>query len=129
MELVAKMPVSSAPKRSACAMDAKGVERVVIAEAAFDFEDHERAEETGEETDEQSREGLNESRGGGDGDESGDCAGDGAEGGGFAVVDPLGDGPAEGGSSGGEVSVDEGTGCQRSGRQGAAGIESEPAYP
>jgi hypothetical protein len=33
-----------------------------------------------------------------------------AEGGGFAVVDPLGDGPGDGGGRGGEVGVDEG-GC------------------
>ena len=44
--------------------------------------------------------GLDEAGGGGDGDQSGDCAGDGAEGGGLAVVNPLGDGPAEGGGSG-----------------------------
>ena len=74
-------------------------------------------------------EGLDEAGGGGDGDEPGNRAGDGAEGGGLAVVDPFGDGPADGCGGGGEVGVDEGAGGQRAGGEGAAGVESEPAYP
>ena len=80
-------------------------------------------------SDEQRREGLDEAGSRGNGDQSGDRAGDGAERGGLAVVNPLGDGPAEGGCGGGKVGVDEGAGGQRAGAQRAAGVESEPAHP
>ena len=74
-------------------------------------------------------EGLDKAGGRGDGHQSGDRAGDGAQGGGLAVVNPLGDGPAEGGGGGGKVGVDEGAGGQRAGGQSAAGVEAEPAHP
>jgi len=63
--------------------------------------------------------GLDEAGGWGDGDQSGNRSGDGAEGGGLAVVNPLGDGPSDGGSGGGKVGIDEGAGGQGSGVEGA----------
>jgi hypothetical protein len=83
----------------------------------------------GDEADGQCAHGLDKAGGGGDGDQPGDRAGDGAQGGGLAVVNPLGDGPADGCRGGGEVGVDEGAGGQRTGAEGAAGIEAEPAHP
>ena len=44
-------------------------------------------------------------------------------------MNPLGDGPADGGGGSGEVGVDEGAGGQRAGGQRAAGVEAEPAHP
>ncbi len=43
---------------AASAVDAEGIERVVIAQAAFDLKDHEGAEDAGDETDEQRRNGC-----------------------------------------------------------------------
>ena len=102
---------------SAGAMHAEGIQRVVVAEEALDDEDHEEAEEAGDQADGESRHGLHKAGGGGDGDQSGNRAGDGAQGGGLAVVNPLGDGPADGGGGGGEVGVDEGAGGQAAGGQ------------
>jgi hypothetical protein len=76
---------------SAGAVNAKGVERVVVAEEAFDHEDHEEADDAGDEADGQRAHGLDKAGGLGDGDQAGDRAGDGAQGGGLAVVNPLGD--------------------------------------
>ena len=114
---------------SAGTMHAKGVKGVVVAEEAFDYEDHEEADEAGYQADDQGAHGLYKSGGGGDGDQSGDCAGDCAEGGGLAVVNPFGDGPADGGGGGGEVSVDEGAGGQGVRGESAAGVETEPTHP
>ena len=44
--------------RSACAVHTEGVEGVVVAQAALDLEDHERAEDTSKDADEQGGEGL-----------------------------------------------------------------------
>ena len=85
MARVAKRPVSRAP-RVRQLVDAKGVERVVVAEAAFYFKDHEGAECAGNDADKQRRKWLDKSGGWGDGNESGDSAGDGTESGRFAVV-------------------------------------------
>src|ERR1017187_1165404 len=122
-------PREQCAQGSASAMHAEGIERVIVAEHALYLEDHKGAEEAGDDADEQGREGLNEPRGGGDGDQAGDRAGDGAERGGLAVVEPLEDRPANGGSGGGEVGVYEGAGGQGAGGQSAAGVEAEPAYP
>ena len=59
--------------------------------------------------------GCDEAGGGGDGDQAGDGSGDAAQGGGLAVVHPLGRGPGERGGSGAEVRVDEGAGGEASG--------------
>src|SRR5208337_111546 len=67
------------------AMHAKGVKGVVVAEAAFNRKDHERADHAGDEADEERGEGLDEAGSGGDGDQPGDAAGDGAQSGGLAV--------------------------------------------
>jgi hypothetical protein len=96
-------------ERAACAVDAEGVERVVVAEPWFLTRvTMKEAEDAGDEADQQARHGLDEARGWGDGDQAGDGSGDGSEGGGLAVVDPLGDGPADGCGGGGEVRGDEG---------------------
>ena len=87
---------------------AKGVKGVVVTEEALDLKDHEGAEDAGDEADGERGEGLNEAGGRGNGDQPGDRTGDGAESGGLAVMNPLGDGPADGGCGGGEVGVDEG---------------------
>ncbi len=103
---------------SAGSVNAKGVQRVVVAEKALDDEDHGEADDAGYETDDQCAHGLNKARGGSNRDQSGDCAGDGAQGGGLAVVNPLGYGPADGGGGSGKVGVDEGAGGQGAGGRG-----------
>jgi len=97
---------------SAGSMNAEGVQRVVVTEEALHDEDHKEAEDAGEESDDQRREGLHKAGGGGDGHQSGDRAGDGAQGCGLAVVNPFGDGPADGGGGGGKMGVDKGAGGQ-----------------
>jgi len=116
-------------ERAACTVNPEGIEGVVVAEPAFDFEDHEGAKGAGDDADEERGERLDEAGGRRDGDEACDSSGDGTESGGFAVVDPLSDGPAKGSGGGSEVGVDEGAGGERTGAKGAAGIEAEPADP
>ncbi len=114
---------------AASAVDAEGVERVVVAKVVFEAGDHIEAEDAGDEPDEQGGHGLDESRGGGDGDEAGDGSGDGSEGGGFAILEPLGEGPTDGCRGGGEVGGDKGGGGECSGVESGAGVEAEPAEP
>ena len=114
---------------AADAVNAEGVERVVVAEELFDAEDHEAADDAGDAADGESRHGLNEAGGLGDGGQSGDRAGDSAQGRGLAVLQPLGDDPGDGGGGGGELRIDEGAGGQRPRAQRAAGVEAEPAHP
>jgi hypothetical protein len=59
----------------------------------------------------------------------GNRAGDGSEGGGFAVLNPLGGYPADGGCCCCKLRVDKGAGGQRTGIECAAGVEAEPAHP
>src|ERR1700721_1116103 len=99
------------------AVDAKGVERIVVAEAGLDLEDHEGAEEAGRKADEQRRHGLHKSGSGRNGDKAGDCAGNRAERCRLAVVKPLKDGPAKSRGCCGEVGVDEGAGGKWAGAQ------------
>src|ERR1017187_7558488 len=110
-------------------VDPKGIEGVVVAEEPLDPEHHEGADQIGDGADGQGAHGLNKAGGLGDGGQSGDGAGDGAKGGGLAVLQPLGDHPADGGGGGGELGVDKGAGGQRTGIEGAAGVEAEPAEP
>ena len=110
-------------------MHAEGVQGVVVAEEAFDDEDHEEAEGAGDKADGQGAHGLDKAGGGGDGDQAGNRAGDGAQSRGLAVVNPLSDRPADGGSGSGKVGVDESARGQTVGGQRAARVESEPAYP
>jgi len=125
----ASRPVNRAPMVPPTAVNAKGVEGVVVAEELFDIEDHEGANDSGDESDDERAHGLNISGGLGDGGQSSDRSGDGAEGGGFAVLQPLGNYPSDGGCGGGKLRVDKGAGGQRPGIQRAAGVEAEPAHP
>src|SRR6185437_8232610 len=100
---------------SARSVYAERVEGIVIAEPAFDLDDHEIAEDSGDGSYDERGHGLDEAGGGGDGDESGDGSGDCAQGGRLAAMNPLGGGPGEGGGGGGEVGVNKGAGGQRAG--------------
>jgi len=77
------------------AVNAEGVEGIVVAEAGLNLEDHEGADEAGGKADENRGHRLDEAGGRGNSDEAGDRAGDGAQSCGLAIVEPLEDGPAD----------------------------------
>ena len=87
------------------------------------------AQQAGRKADEQRGHRLDKPRSRGDGDQAGDRPGDGAQSRGLAVVNPLGDDPADSGGGGGKVGVDKSTGGQGTCAQCAAGVEAEPAHP
>ena len=98
---------------SADAVHAEGIQGVVIVELLLDGGDHEEADHAGGRADQDGGEGFDEAGGGSDGDQSGDAAGDRAQHAGLAVVDPLGEHPAERGGGGSEVGGDESAGGER----------------
>ena len=96
-------------------MHTEGVERVVIAKRLLTSKTMNEQKKPGDQADEQRGEGLHEAGSRGDRDQSCNGSRDGAQRGWLAVMDPLGDGPAQGGRGGCKVGVDESAGGQRAG--------------
>src|ERR1039458_2219763 len=111
------------------AVDAEGIERVVVSENSLDLADHEITNHAGAQADEEGGERLDEPGSRGDGHQSRDGAGNSAQDAGLAVVDPFRADPAQGGGGGSEMRGHEGAGGQAGRRQGAAGVEAEPPDP
>src|SRR5579864_6024696 len=89
---------------SASAMNAEGVERVVIAETRFYVRDHQIAEDARDCTDAESSHRRNKTCCRRDGNQTRDCAGDRTKSAGLAVAKPLSSNPSNDGSGCGKVS-------------------------
>ena len=110
-------------------MNAESIERIVVAELGFDNDNYEVAKDADDETHEDARHGSDESGSRCDGNQACNGTRNGSECGGFAFENPLNSCPGERGGGGSEVSADESTGGERSGRESRACIEAEPADP
>ena len=110
-------------------MDAEDIERVVVAEARFEFCDRKVTGHAGDEADANRAAHGNEPGSGGDGGETGDHARGRAEHTGFPFSQPLYEGPAQPASGPGKVGGGKGAGGQGAAIERAAGIEAEPADP
>ena len=88
---------------AADAVDAEGVERVVVAERALQPRHRPEADDAGDDADDQRAGRVDAAGGRRDGDQAGDRAGDDAEHARLAAHDPLGEHPGERGGGGGDL--------------------------
>ena len=109
-------------------MHADHVERIVVAEAILPTH-RLKAHEARNQADHQSGEGLDVSRGGCDRREASHGPGGRSDRRGLPRPQPLRDEPSEHRRDGSQLGVHERTGGERTGSQGTAGVEPEPAEP
>src|SRR5262249_25407069 len=116
-------------QRSARAMYAERVERVIVSELALDARHHEVADHACAQTNQHRGEGLHESARGRDRDKTRHASRDRAEYARLARVDPLDEHPRQRRRSRTEVCGHKRARCQTARRQRTACVETEPADP
>ena len=99
-------------QRSARAVHAEGIQRIVVAELALHRGHHEEAEDAGQETDQQRGKGLHETGGRRDGDQSRHAPEIPPSMLGLPCLNPFREHPAQSGRRGAKMGRDEGAGGQ-----------------
>ena len=116
-------------QESADAVDAKDIERVVVAKLFLDSRREESADDGGAETHQHGTNRADEAGRRGDGGETSDGGGARAENGDFAVFNDIPRGPHHGGDGGGELRREARKRGTRGGSARRATVEAEPADP
>src|SRR5215471_1184557 len=124
-----KDPGQQRPNGATGAVDAEGVERIVVAEARFYVRHHQVAEGPGKQADDQGGARADKSGSGRDSYESGNGAGDCSQSAWFLIAEPFCAAPAHDGCGCSQMRGDKGAGSKAACAERAAGIEAKPSNP